>query len=160
MIRKLLLFVFVAVSAATFAQRNCSSMEVLERLQKEDPFLQSRMAEIEAFTQNYTLVQTEAVAGVITIPVVVHVVYNGSTQNISAAQINSQIAVLNDDFRRKYVASFKAAIASLDSTWHAAGLLKDIIEKETLPRQAGIPCFKRPVLNNLHIGAIGILRFK
>jgi len=100
MIRKLLLFVFVAVSAATFAQRNCSSMEVLERLQKEDPFLQSRMAEIEAFTQNYTLVQTEAVAGVITIPVVVHVVYNGSTQNISAAQINSQIAVLNDDFRR------------------------------------------------------------
>lgn len=43
----------------------------------------------------------------------------------------------NDDFRRKYVASFKAAIASLDSTWHAAGLLKDIIEKETLPRVYG-----------------------
>ena len=37
---------------------------------------------------------------VITIPTVVHVVYNGSTQNISESQINSQIAVLNADFRQ------------------------------------------------------------
>jgi hypothetical protein len=35
----------------------------------------------------------------ITIPVVVHVVYNDSSENISLAQIKSQIAVLNKDFR-------------------------------------------------------------
>jgi hypothetical protein len=35
------------------------------------------------------------------IPVVVHVVYKTSAQNISDAQIQSQIAVLNDDFRHK-----------------------------------------------------------
>nr|6R7W_A Chain A, Mirolysin [Tannerella forsythia]7OD0_AAA Chain AAA, Mirolysin [Tannerella forsythia]7OD0_BBB Chain BBB, Mirolysin [Tannerella forsythia]7OD0_CCC Chain CCC, Mirolysin [Tannerella forsythia]7OD0_DDD Chain DDD, Mirolysin [Tannerella forsythia]7OD0_EEE Chain EEE, Mirolysin [Tannerella forsythia]7OD0_FFF Chain FFF, Mirolysin [Tannerella forsythia] len=36
----------------------------------------------------------------ILIPVVVHVVYNNSAQNISDAQIISQIQVLNEDFRR------------------------------------------------------------
>lgn len=37
---------------------------------------------------------------VITIPVVVHVVYNSSQQNISDAQIMSEIDVLNEDFRK------------------------------------------------------------
>ena len=37
---------------------------------------------------------------VITIPVVFHVVYNDLVQNISNAQIQSQIDVLNEDFRR------------------------------------------------------------
>ena len=36
---------------------------------------------------------------IITIPVVVHVVYNSSTQNLSDAQILSQIDVLNEDYR-------------------------------------------------------------
>ena len=40
---------------------------------------------------------------VVTIPVVVHVVYANSTQNISDAQIESQIKVLNEDFRRTNV---------------------------------------------------------
>lgn len=39
--------------------------------------------------------------GVITIPVVVHVVYNSSGQNISDAQIASQITILNQDYRKK-----------------------------------------------------------
>jgi Pregnancy-associated plasma protein-A/Secretion system C-terminal sorting domain len=37
---------------------------------------------------------------VIYIPVVVHVVYENSTENISDAQINSQITSLNNDFRK------------------------------------------------------------
>ena len=37
---------------------------------------------------------------VLTIPVVVHVVYKNATENISTSQINSQINVLNADFRR------------------------------------------------------------
>ena len=37
---------------------------------------------------------------IILIPVVVYVVYNNSAQNISDAQIISQIQVLNEDFRR------------------------------------------------------------
>jgi hypothetical protein len=38
--------------------------------------------------------------GVIRIPVVVHVVWNTAAQNISDAQVASQIDVLNRDFRR------------------------------------------------------------
>ncbi len=37
----------------------------------------------------------------ITIPVVVHVLYNAPDQNISTAQILSQLKALNEDFRRK-----------------------------------------------------------
>ena len=37
---------------------------------------------------------------IITIPVVVHVLYNNSSQNIPNSQIYSQIETLNDDFRR------------------------------------------------------------
>jgi hypothetical protein len=37
----------------------------------------------------------------VTIPVVVHVVWNTAEQNITLAQIQSQIAVLNEDFRRR-----------------------------------------------------------
>lgn len=44
-------------------------------------------------------------AEVITIPVVVHVIHNGETEgqgsNISRAQIESQIRILNEDFRKK-----------------------------------------------------------
>ncbi|RYG51732.1 MAG: hypothetical protein EOO01_07970, partial [Chitinophagaceae bacterium] len=42
-----------------------------------------------------------AVPDVIIIPVVVHVVYNTPDQNISNEQIKSQLAVLNQDFRKK-----------------------------------------------------------
>lgn len=38
---------------------------------------------------------------VISIPVVVHVLYNNSSQNISDAQVISQIVSLNNDFRRR-----------------------------------------------------------
>lgn len=53
--------------------------------------------------------------GVVTIPVVVHVVYNTNAENISDKQIKSQIDVLNKDFRAKndlskVPAAFKDAI--------------------------------------------------
>lgn len=35
------------------------------------------------------------------IPVVVHIIHNSGTENISAAQVQSQIDVLNEDFRKK-----------------------------------------------------------
>lgn len=41
------------------------------------------------------------VPDVITIPVVVHVIYHSSSQNISDAQVRSQIDVLNKDYRRQ-----------------------------------------------------------
>ncbi len=49
--------------------------------------------------------KTAQTSAVITIPVVVHVIHNGDAvgtdENLFAEQINSQIRVLNEDFRRK-----------------------------------------------------------
>ena len=83
------------------AQRNCGTMEHHQQLLQQDPAMQSRMSEIEAHTRDFERQHGhEKVTGIVyTIPVVVHVVYNGSVQNISDAQVLSQIDVLNKDFR-------------------------------------------------------------
>jgi hypothetical protein len=80
--------------------RRCGSMENLERLKAEDPSLETRMQLIENATQQYVNNPSREMNAVINIPVVVHVVYNTTAQNISDAQIRSQIDVLNEDFRR------------------------------------------------------------
>ena len=82
--------------------RNCGTMGHLEMLQQKHPQIVKNMEQIEKHT-NKVLQNTSSnqkVNGVITIPVVVHVLYNTSAQNISDAQILSQIQVLNEDFRR------------------------------------------------------------
>lgn len=43
----------------------------------------------------------------------------------------------NDEFRTKYVQHLKDAVSALENDWHAAGLLKNIIEKQVLPRVYG-----------------------
>lgn len=80
--------------------RYCGADEVLKRQLQEDPTLQQRMDEIEAATgkflqhpELYTLS-----SGIMTIPVVVNVLYRTTTENISDAQVQSQIDVLNEDF--------------------------------------------------------------
>ncbi|MFN5183480.1 MAG: M43 family zinc metalloprotease [Bacteroidota bacterium] len=87
--------------------RVCGTMDNLDRLNSIDPLLQSKMAEIENQTDQFIQFQsaakfspTPSTMAVINIPVVVHVLYNTSTQNISDAQILSQITILNNDFRR------------------------------------------------------------
>lgn len=82
--------------------RMCGSYENLQRQLAEDPSLSSRMAEIETFTEkvlaNPQAYQSRLVNGRIVIPVYVNVLYNTAAQNISAAQIQSQIDVLNKDY--------------------------------------------------------------
>lgn len=80
------------------AQRNCGAMEYLEYQKQQDPTLELRMQAIEDFTERFE--GESGARNVISIPVVVHVVYNTSAENISDAQVLSQIQVLNDDFRR------------------------------------------------------------
>src|SRR6202000_1328124 len=74
------------------------------------PELATAVAAVEQFTRRQLQTPTVGVTGttgaasgtsatpsLITIPVVVHVLYNNNSQNISDAQIESQIAVLNKD---------------------------------------------------------------
>ena len=78
-------------------QRVCATDEVVKEAIANDPAIKQRMDGIEAFTQR--ILRTGAArGGEITIPVVVHVLYNTAQENISDAQIQSQIDVLNEDF--------------------------------------------------------------
>lgn len=99
----LLLFTLIALfNLPLTAQRNCGSMDYLADQIKANPEIQRNMDQIERFTQDYINRSNERELnnGIITIPVIVHVVYQNSTENISDAQIQSQMQVLNDDFRR------------------------------------------------------------
>ncbi|MES2410429.1 MAG: zinc metalloprotease [Bacteroidota bacterium] len=79
------------------SKRSCASQEVLDRQLKENPELAAQMNQIEDFTEN-AMLQNRLVNGKIEIPVVVNVLYRTAAENISAAQIQSQIDVLNKDF--------------------------------------------------------------
>ncbi|MEA2583253.1 MAG: hypothetical protein QOF33_1338 [Thermomicrobiales bacterium] len=82
-------------------RRTCGAQVEHRRLLNENPEYAARRAEIETLAREYEMGARGAErAGVTRIPVVVHVVWNTQAQNISDAQIQSQIDVLNQDFRR------------------------------------------------------------
>ncbi|XLS29353.1 M43 family zinc metalloprotease [Flavobacteriaceae bacterium M23B6Z8] len=118
MIKKITLLLSMCLIAgfvsAQKAQRECASMDNLEYRMQQDPQLADRMAEIEAYTQLKIeeLKQNRIDGDIITIPVVVHVIYSNAQENISDAQVQSQIDVLNEDFRRLN--------ADADGTWSQA----------------------------------------
>ncbi len=92
----------LAVSGLASAQRNCGSMDYLQQQIQQNPLRELQLERLERFTEEYDPMKEKALSGgILTIPVIVHVVYRTSTENISDAQINSQIAVLNEDFRRQ-----------------------------------------------------------
>lgn len=113
-----LTFLFLLFGAIAFAQnsmqRNCGSMDNLNYRMQQDPNLEQKMLEIETYTQQKVQhMQNNRIDGsIITIPVVVHVIYSNSNENISDAQIQSQIDVLNEDFRRLN--------SDADNTWSQA----------------------------------------
>lgn len=83
-------------------QRSCGTMSNHMRLLEMYPSFRDRLFKLETATQKYrsTGLKIGSVP-VATIKVVVHVVYNDPSQNISDAQIKSQISALNKDFRAK-----------------------------------------------------------
>ncbi|QYF95863.1 zinc metalloprotease [Massilia sp. PAMC28688] len=81
--------------------RKCATMAVHRRLLSTMPDYARARDRIENQARLYeTGARTAERTGITRIPVVVHVVWNTAQQNISVAQINSQIDVLNRDFRR------------------------------------------------------------
>jgi hypothetical protein len=100
---------------STFAQRNCGTMLYQQMLEQEQPEIIQQRISIEQHTQNFIASDDGSDRSVITIPVVVHVLWNTSAQNISDAQILSQLAVLNEDFRKMNAdaSSIPSAFATL-----------------------------------------------
>ncbi len=91
----------VIAEDAAPSQRICFSNEVLEQQLSADPTLRDRMAAIERFTQQFMESpesQRLLPSGIIEIPVVFNVLYRTAAQNVSLAQLQSQIDVLNEDY--------------------------------------------------------------
>ncbi|MDB9775131.1 M43 family zinc metalloprotease [Vicingaceae bacterium] len=90
---------FLTFNLTLFAQiERCGKDIKLQERLKENPELANIIDLQNKQIANYTV--NNKARAVITIPVVVHVVYNTSSQNVSDAQIYSQINVLNEDYRR------------------------------------------------------------
>ncbi len=88
------------------AHRECATMEVLAAQLAADPSLATRLQAIDQQAAAYAAqkaanpTQRTSSAIIVTIPVVVHVLYNTASQNITDAQVQSQIDVLNADFHK------------------------------------------------------------
>lgn len=83
-------------------KRSCGCVQAHFGLLDRFPEFRANQARIEAYS-NYCVRMGNAVfrAGVTRIPVVVHVVYRTNAEKLSDAQVTSQIAILNKDFRAK-----------------------------------------------------------
>jgi hypothetical protein len=135
--------------------RNCVAMNVLDRQLKENPGLANRMEAIEFHTQKYLEVMKPGngnggggngggpggggggggggpipYSGTVNIPVVVHIIYNTSAQNLSDSRVQSQINVLNADFNAQnndlngVPAEFSGVIGDADVQFSLAGITR------------------------------------
>ena len=125
--KKILLTVTAGLifSAGVFAQapkRTCGTLQHHEYLKQTRPNYEADLVQynqmIDQYLQDKAKNKVAAIATV-TIPVVVHVVYNGAAENISDAQAASQVQVLNDDFAKLNADASKVTQATFSTV--AAG---------------------------------------
>ncbi|WP_298138283.1 zinc metalloprotease [Flavobacterium sp.] len=114
------------------AHRGCASHEVLEEQLRQNPELAIKMNEIESFTEK-AITEGRLVNGKIEIPVVVNVLYRTAAENISLAQIQSQIDVLNKDFNatNSDYNSVPAVFAGVKANVGITFVLDQVIRKST-----------------------------
>jgi hypothetical protein len=82
-------------------RRMCGTMQVHSRLLEQFPEFGARLAHLEHFSADRLRTFESKTMGPTVINVVVHVVYSKTSENISVAQVKSQIAALNLDYRAK-----------------------------------------------------------
>jgi hypothetical protein len=99
---------FFLLCFSSFAQDKCRSFEYQQQELSRNPMLQAGIEGVEKFlrnniqTSNTITESAQASSGtIIKIPVVVHILYHFPSENISDAQVMSQIDALNRDFRKK-----------------------------------------------------------
>jgi hypothetical protein len=97
----LLFSMAIIISAQAQTEKCGSALQRNARIQA-NPALMEKVARLDHFTQNWIAQQNGKLQlrAPITLPVVVHVLWREATENISNEQIQSQIAVLNEDFRQ------------------------------------------------------------
>lgn len=90
------------LTVAAIAQSNyepCGFSYILDHYRKVDPTFQERL---EASYQESQRSSSKTTAGVYRIPVVFHIVYNLSTQNIHDSVVLNQLQIMNEAFRHTH----------------------------------------------------------
>jgi Pregnancy-associated plasma protein-A/Secretion system C-terminal sorting domain/Fibronectin type III domain len=83
-------------------QKKCHSNEARENLFQQNPQFRKRQQSIEEQISRFAASNKLETRGAdITIPVVVHIVYRTTNENITDAQVRSQIDALNRDFNKE-----------------------------------------------------------
>ncbi len=106
----------------TPSQRNCGTMDRLARIIQENPSLLTEIEQNKVLLQNYVNQNYNSLANervIYTIPTVVHIVYRNATENISNAQVLSQIDALTKDYRK-----LNPDVSQVPSAW--TGLAADV----------------------------------
>ncbi len=142
--KKILLLLTSTFLLSAYGQRTCGTDKKMAAFFAANPEAAANKQVLRDFLVNNQS-QVNRKAGVITIPVVVHVLYKNSAQNVSDAQIASQIAVLNNDFRKLNAdfntvvpSAFKSAGADLELAFCIAtkkpdGSSTNGIERKSVP---------------------------
>jgi len=152
-------FILLLFRLPAIAQQGCRTVDYKQDQLRKDPELAARVMDIEHFTQQQVRHSSPIATGAanaahnensfatIIIPVVVHIVYNNPSQNISDAQVQSQIAVLNRDYSKQnpdtsripsYYRSLAAdcgirfALANVDTN---GGTTSGIVRRQTSQRE-------------------------
>jgi hypothetical protein len=110
--KKFLLLLSSAFVISAYGQRICGTDKKMSTFFAKNAEAKSNRDALRTFLISNNSEANRAPNAVVTIPVVVHILYKNTAQNISDAQIASQIKVLNDDFR-KLNADFNTVVPSV-----------------------------------------------
>lgn len=156
--------------------QRCATMEVLQQNLQDDPSLARKLRDIDAQAQRFAKggdigVMSTPYEGVVTIPVVVNVLYNvrRPQENISDAQIQSQIDVLNRDFSATNAdvgqtpQPFAGVVAGFDVQFTLAKVVRKVSYRDSwgyrdhmkLERRGGIAATEPTKFLNIWICKIG-----
>ncbi|HRI41663.1 MAG TPA: zinc metalloprotease, partial [Bacteroidia bacterium] len=102
-IGSLLTLLLLQLTVSAQQRVRCFTEEHKTYLRTKQPKLDEQLRQARAKAEQWAAAHPDwrnESGGLMTIPVIVHVVYNTTGQNISDAQVESQIDVLNEDFAR------------------------------------------------------------
>lgn len=160
---------------------SCYTMKVLNQKLKENPGLEKKMYDVERHVRSVIAFKGKPgggngggggggtiYTGSITIPVIVNILEDYSGQ-VTQAQINSQIAVLNEDYNdmnprtNQAPSEFASLVANCDISFTLAGVNRKISSKSTwgtndamkLSSQGGIDVTDPSTYLNLWVCNIG-----
>lgn len=101
----LLITMWLAFSSAASAQNNllheCGTTHMVEQSLQQHEHARRNMAALKKFTAQYEAQHRTQSGSNYVIPVVVHIIHNYGNSNISYAQVEDAIRILNEDFNKR-----------------------------------------------------------